>query len=38
MIVPTITIDFIGTVSSNPSHRAYGLSLIMDIFVGMLTF
>ena len=25
MIVPTITIDFIGTMSSNPGHRAYGL-------------
>ena len=25
MFVPTITIDFIGTVSSNPGNRAYGL-------------
>ena len=38
MIVPAITIDFIGTVSSNPGHRAYGLPRIMAISVGTMTF
>ena len=38
MIVPTITIDFLGTVSSNPDNRAYSLPQNMDISVGMLTF
>ena len=28
MIMPTISIDFIGTVSSNLGHRAYGLPWI----------
>ena len=32
MIVPTFTINFIGTVPSNPGHRAYGLSQIYGYF------
>lgn len=38
MIVPTITINFIGTLSKNRGHRAYGVPLIMDISVGTMTF
>ena len=38
MIMPTISIDFIGTVSSNPGNRAYGLAQIMAISVGTMTF
>ena len=34
----TITIDFIGTVSSNPGHRAYVSPQIMAISVGTMTF
>ena len=38
MIVPTITIDFIGTMSSNPGHRAYGSPQIMANSVGTMMF
>ena len=38
MIVPTITINFIGTVFSNPGHCDYGLAQIMAISVGTMTF
>ncbi len=38
MIMPTISIDFIGTVSSNLGHRAYGLPWIVPVSAGTMPF
>ena len=38
MTMPTIKIDFLGTLSWNEGQRAYSSLQIMDISEGMLTF